>query len=147
MNAASLPGRVIPGYIAVIVGPFNILALSMLFAAVVIYAGMALSSGSGVFAWAACYGFVNGALVSLQGACVGQVCKDFRTMGTMLGMSSAVGSIATLTGTPIAGAILTAENGVFNGALIFGGTVLLGGFALIMAVKLIHGHGNLFVVF
>ena len=46
----------------------------------------------------------------------------------------------TLTGTPIAGALVTRENGGFTGALVFSGTVMILGGVCTMAALMIQGR-------
>lgn len=60
LNAASLFGRVIPGYIADRVGPFNIITVSMLGSAIVCFCWTAVTNTAGIVVFALAYGFISG---------------------------------------------------------------------------------------
>lgn len=51
-------------------------------------------------------GFFSAGLVTLPGSAFPSICPDMTRLGTRLGMSWGISSIASLIGTPIAGAIL-----------------------------------------
>lgn len=51
-------------------------------------------------------GFLSAALVTLPSAAFANICPDMSRLGTRLGMSWSVSSVATLIGSPIAGALL-----------------------------------------
>jgi hypothetical protein len=66
------------------------------------------------------------------------LCPDPRRLGTRLGMTFGVSSFASLTGSPIAGALLKSRSGVelqprssFLGPQLFGGCCLLVGALII----------------
>jgi predicted MFS family arabinose efflux permease len=94
INAASLPGRVLPGFYADYVGTFNVLTPCALITGILLFSWYAISSPVGIYIFAALYGFFQGAMISLQAASNASICKDLREIGTMMGMSSAVCSIA-----------------------------------------------------
>jgi len=58
----------------------------------------------------------------------------------MFGMVTGISSVATLTGTPISGALVTRENGGFVGALVFSGTVMILGGCCTMVALMIQGR-------
>lgn len=77
-------------------------------------------------------GFLSAALVTLPSAAFANICPDMSRLGTRLGMSWSVSSIATLIGSPIAGALLTTNpNGETNflGPQLWSGVCLLVGSA------------------
>lgn len=74
-------------------------------------------------------GFFSAALVTLPSAAFANISPDLSLLGTRLGMSWGVSSIATLIGAPIAGALLKTKNGEtdFSGVSIWSGVCLLVG--------------------
>lgn len=84
-------------------------------------------------------GFFSAGLVTLPGSCFPNICPDLSLLGTRMGMSWGVSSIATLTGAPIAGTLLTksvARDGTesinFLGVQIWSGACLLLGSAVLV---------------
>jgi MFS family permease len=76
-------------------------------------------------------GFFSAGLVTLPSAAFASICPDLSRLGTRLGMSMSVSSIATLIGAPIAGALLSRRNGKTNflGVQLWSGIFLLFGTA------------------
>lgn len=74
-------------------------------------------------------GFLSAALVTLPSAAFASICPDLRNLGTRVGMSWGVSSIASLIGSPIAGALLKKKNGRTN----FLGVQLWSGICLMLA--------------
>ncbi|KAK9490416.1 MFS monocarboxylate transporter [Lipomyces doorenjongii] len=113
MNAASLFGRIIPGFVADRIGRMNIF---------VFMAVAKTSSHPGLVVRAILFGFFSGAVISLFPAGFAQITPNPQ-IGTYMGQALAIISIAVLTGTPIAGAILDRYG--WEATSIFGGTSLL----------------------
>ena len=74
-------------------------------------------------------GFFSAALVTVPSAAFANITPDLSRLGTRLGMSWSVSSIATLIGAPIAGALLKRSNGHANflGTQIWSGVCLMVG--------------------
>jgi MFS family permease len=72
-------------------------------------------------------GFLSAALVTLPSAAFASICPDLSKLGTRIGMSWSVSSIASLIGSPIAGALLRKRNGEtdFLGVQLWAGICLL----------------------
>jgi MFS family permease len=82
-------------------------------------------------------GFLSAALVTLPSAAFANICPDMSRLGTRLGMSWSISSIATLIGSPIAGALLkTKANGEtdFLGPQLWSGICLLVGSACLLVL-------------
>lgn len=79
--------------------------------------------------WLTLIGFLSAALVTLPSAAFASICPDLRILGTRVGMSWGVSSIASLIGSPIAGALLRTKNGQTN----FLGVQLWAGICLLIA--------------
>lgn len=94
LNFMSAPGRILPGLLADPLGPFNVLIPSLLCGALLLFCGLALTSAASVYVWTVLYGLVNGAVISLQGACCARICPDLRKIGSMLGTCSSFAAIA-----------------------------------------------------
>jgi MFS family permease len=80
--------------------------------------------------FAALYGLTSGTVLSIFPALVAQI-SDVRELGARTGALYAVSSFGVLVGSPIAGAIVTRENGGFSGLKIFCGVTLLVGAAFV----------------
>lgn len=84
-------------------------------------------------AFGAIYGFTSGGFISLSPAVIAQI-SDLREIGARSGVLLFVGSLGALTGSPLAGAILTAQGGDYLGLKIFNGlTILVGALFVFLA--------------
>ncbi|KAL4940485.1 hypothetical protein BDV06DRAFT_213459 [Aspergillus oleicola] len=133
LNAASLFGRILPGWIGDKVGRYNTQIATCLFSGVIALALWIPAKQSALlFVFAALYGFGSGAFVSLLPAIIAQI-SDVREIGFRVGMEFAVMSVAALVSNPIGGALIDHDHGGFRDLQIFCGVVLLvgsGGFVL-----------------
>lgn len=59
-------------------------------------------------------------------------------MGVRVGMVFTIISVASLTGPPIAGALIQAQRGLFLGAQLFGGTTAVLGTAVLVFARVIQ---------
>jgi MFS family permease len=127
LNAASIFGRIIPGALADKVGRFNMQSICCLLAGIIVLAlGIPAASNAAFITFAALYGFASGAYVSLLPAQIAQISK-VEQIGVRTGVTFSVVSIAGLVGNPIAGAIVSANNGAYWGLNVFAGVMLIAG--------------------
>jgi len=91
--------------------------------------------------WLTIAGFFSAGLVTLPGSCFPNICPDLSLLGTRLGMSWGICSIAPLIGAPIAGALLRtsiSSNGTpainFLGVQVWCGVFLLLGSAWLVVL-------------
>lgn len=107
LNAGSVVGRAVPGFLADKWGRFNMIILMVGLCAVSILALWLPARGSKalLIVFTIVLGFASGGNVSLLPVCVGQLC-DSRDYGRFLSTSMLVASFGTLTGIPIGGALL-----------------------------------------
>ncbi|KAK5171155.1 uncharacterized protein LTR77_004299 [Saxophila tyrrhenica] len=133
-NAASSIGRWAPGYAADKFGRFNLMLITLSICMVAAFAfwlpGAVLSDGShpgsntAIKALTIVYcvfgGFGSGANISLTPVCVGLMC-DTQEYGRYYSTCYSLVAIGTLTGTPIAGAIISANGGAYWGITIWTG--------------------------
>ena len=71
------------------------------------------------------YGFASGAFVGMVPALLGQISPDITKIGMRQGVLFTCISAATLTGSPIAGAILSRQHGTFWGLQVFAGVMMV----------------------
>jgi MFS family permease len=126
-NRHSTFGRIIPLYYGDLYGVFNVQILFTVLASVISLAlWIPSSTAAPLIVYSAIYGFASGCVLSIVPALVAQI-SDIRKIGTRVGLLYAVSSFGVLTGDPIAGAIVTSQNGSFSGLKIFCGVTLMGG--------------------
>lgn len=121
LNAGSLPGRVLPGFLADRFGRFNVLITTTTLCIILIFALWfpAGSSKPMLFVFAALFGFTSGSNLSLIPPCVGQLCET-KNFGGHYATAMMFASFGTLTGAPIGGALLGTGND-WKALIIFSG--------------------------
>jgi MFS family permease len=127
-NAGSCIGRWVPGFLADKLGRFNsmIAALAICSAtsltfwlpATLLPSYSAITIKALSIVYAVIFGFASGSNISLTPVCVGQLC-DTNVYGRYYATCYTVVSFSTLTGIPIAGAILQACGGRYWGVVIW----------------------------
>ncbi|KAI3339320.1 riboflavin transporter MCH5 [Ustulina deusta] len=138
LNGVSIFGRLLPNHLADRYGPLNMLTPFALLGGVTIFAWMVVDTSTKIYVWAAFYGIAAGGIQSLFPAGLSSLTTDPRKQGTRIGMVFTIVSFATLTGNPIAGAIIAANGGRYNGAQGFAGTSLVLGASLLFAARLVR---------
>ncbi|KAI0547028.1 major facilitator superfamily domain-containing protein [Xylaria curta] len=142
INAASVPGRIIPPHLADKVGHYNVVTVCSLCTGI---STLALwlpfyfhPSHAGIIVFALVYGFVSGAVVSLLMPCAAKA-GSLETLGQRFGTFQFIIGISCLTGLPIMGAILDRQGGHnYSGLQIFSGTAcLLGGVLLAISTYIL----------
>jgi len=93
-NAASLFGRVIPGALADIWGPYNLMIFAGISSGVIMACLTAAKSTAGIIIFAIAYGFTSGSVISLLGACVAPLLSSPSQYGPALGIMMAFLSTA-----------------------------------------------------
>lgn len=134
MSAGSIPGRVLPSFIADrALGPLSILMIFTLLAGVLGFAWIAVDSAAGVIVWAIAYGAASGAFVSLQPSAVVSITdpKYMGSVGGRLGMNTFCSALGLLIGTPVAG-VLLAHDATFLSVQVFCGAVTMGAAVLMV---------------
>ncbi|KXL48313.1 MAG: hypothetical protein FE78DRAFT_105237 [Acidomyces sp. 'richmondensis'] len=132
-NAGSSIGRWVPGYMADKLGRYNTMVativLCMLSSLALWLPATVLSTDRNAptnmimgltVLYAVFMGFASGSNISLTPVCVGMLC-DTEEYGRYYATCYTIVSFGTLTGVPIAGAIISACNGTFWGVAIFTG--------------------------
>ncbi|KAH6647040.1 major facilitator superfamily domain-containing protein [Truncatella angustata] len=122
LNAASVFGRLLPGYWADVIGPFNSNMLSV-FVTIVACFGVWLPAGHtlpGIVIFAVLFGFGTGSNISITPVCVGKLCHT-QNYGRYYATCYTVVSFACLIGIPIGGSVVTACGGEYWGLIVFTG--------------------------
>ncbi|KAJ8111439.1 hypothetical protein OPT61_g5974 [Boeremia exigua] len=108
MNAGGLVGRIIPNFFAdkFVSGPVLTQALAAI-ACGALAAGWTYIKASlaGLIVWTIAYGFVSGSVISLIPASAATLTQDMSTLGGRIGVLFAGNAVASLIGSPVAGAI------------------------------------------
>ncbi|KAF2160387.1 hypothetical protein M409DRAFT_70538 [Zasmidium cellare ATCC 36951] len=130
LNAASLFGRILPGIVADKLGPFNVLVCATFGSAIVTFCWTAATSLAGLIVWSIAYGFISGAILSLQLVCATTLTTD-ESHGAGVGMVMASVSLTGLFGTPIAGELV--KGGYLALSCFAAATLLVGGVLLGLA--------------
>ncbi|OJJ46593.1 hypothetical protein ASPZODRAFT_96897 [Penicilliopsis zonata CBS 506.65] len=154
-NAASLFGRILPGYAADRFGSFNISFVAACTTTILVFAlWLPTHTVSTAIAFAACFGFTSGTYTALTPALVALICEyerkhdpnpnhhSLNEIGTRSGTLYAFTSVAALTGSPIGGALVSAAGGGYNRLQIFTGAMLAAGSACYFAARMAVARGN-----
>ena len=139
LNAGSLVGRVLSGFLADKLGRFNISLSCAMVSAILLLALHKCTVPSTIIVFSTLYGLFSGGLISLQSACIAQITPNIFHVGLKIGLMMAACSLVALTGPPIAGIILTfnSKNAgetpsgehvlKWEGLINFAGIIMLGG--------------------
>ncbi|KAK5173399.1 uncharacterized protein LTR77_002080 [Saxophila tyrrhenica] len=137
-QAASVLGRLVAGQTAAKVGVMIPWVTCAVCSGVFCIAWVGVDSVGAFIAYAALYGCFSGALIPLPPSVFPVICPDTKVLGARLGMAQGIGSIASLIGSPIAGALTRinakdSPGGVnYIGLQLFGGvTMVVGGCNLV----------------
>ncbi|KAI1393107.1 major facilitator superfamily domain-containing protein [Hypoxylon trugodes] len=124
INAASLPGRLVPGYYADQIGSINVQTAVAFLGAVLTFCLLAIDTSAALVAFSVLYGFMTGAFMGLPAAGIMSLSVDKSKIGTRLGMTLSFVGFGLLVSNPIAGAILGNE-GNWVGLIVWCGALLL----------------------
>lgn len=134
--SCSILGRILPSWAGDRFGRFNamivITGLTTIFTLAIWIPAQARASA---VAFAVLYGFTSGSFVALIPAVVAQL-SPTAELGVRLGTNSLAVSVAVLFGNPIAGALVTADNGSFVGLQLFSGLTTAIGTAFFVLARL-----------
>ncbi|KAG8529254.1 uncharacterized protein KY384_005889 [Bacidia gigantensis] len=135
LNAVSIFGRTLPGFVADRVGRFNIMIVTSFLSTIVVLALWLPAKGNIPYIlFAAIYGFSSGAFVSLAPALIAQI-SDIRQLGVRTGSMFMVISFAALVGSPIGGQLIIENNGNYLHLQIFCGIMMAAGSCVFVAAR------------
>lgn len=138
LNAGSCFGRWLPGLAADRMGRFNIMILTLMLCLITTFAFWLPATYDAVVplivVYSVLFGFASGSNISLVPTCVGQLC-DTREYGRYYATCYTVVSFSTLTGIPIAGALIDAAGGSYWGVIVFTGLCYVASVMCFVAVR------------
>lgn len=141
LNAASVPGRIFPNFLADHAGPLNILMPCAAITGVLALCWIGIHNLPGTIVFAVLYGFFSGGFVSMPPVAIVSLTPDLRKLGTRMGQCFFFSAFGLLCGTPVSGAILR-STGSWLGVQLFSGiTIFLTGCLLLWARVKAKGWG------
>lgn len=132
LNAASVFGRIITGFLAKTTGPVNMLIPTALTTGILTLCWIGIHNTGGLIVFAILYGFTSGGFISLPSVALTSLTPDLKRLGTRMGMCSLLCSLGSLCGTPISGAILDGAGGWVGVSLFSGITLLVTGLLFLL---------------
>ncbi|KAE8383452.1 major facilitator superfamily domain-containing protein [Aspergillus bertholletiae] len=145
MGACSFIGRVVPGFLSDMMGPFNVLIM-MIISNLVFMAALFIPfthiSRPVLYAFAATWGLGSGSFLSIPPVCIGKTCES-EEYGRYFGASTFIVSFSVLLSIPLGGIMLDSL-GVQALAGLLGAVMFTGGICVGIARGKIAG--NLFSI-
>ncbi|KAJ5524759.1 Major facilitator superfamily domain general substrate transporter [Penicillium frequentans] len=139
LNAGSVIGRIIPGWLGDRLGRFNVMIVTTYLTSIIVLALWIPGHGNApIIVFSALFGFTSGTFVSMIPAIVAQVTKDIRTIGVRNGSNFFIISIAALTGNPIAGALVAHDGGGYLYLQIFCGLTMFLGATFFLVARVVQ---------
>lgn len=134
INSTSVFGRIIPNFLADILGPFNVVIPFTITTSILCFLFITPSTSAGLVVIIALYGFFSGTFVSLPPSIIVSLSTDKRDrIGARMGQTFAFVAVGLLIGTPIGGAIVDTSG--YWALWVFGGCMLMGGAAVLVAAR------------
>ncbi|KAG2004010.1 hypothetical protein GB937_009248 [Aspergillus fischeri] len=134
LNAGSLIGRILGGALANRLGRFNTLASASAACGVLILCWLRIKSHGGMVVFSVLFGFFSGIVIGLFTATIAMTAPKPNVIGSYIGMALGVLGLASLTGTPITGAMINTY-GTYDGAIIFAGVSAVLGAVIIFVAR------------
>jgi MFS family permease len=136
LNGASVIGRVLPGWWADKIGPFNSNMISVgitIFACYVVWLPFGHTT-AGIVLFSILFGFSTGNNISITPVCVSRLCH-IHHYGRYYATCYTIVSVACLIGIPIAGSIVAATGGQYWSLIVFTGLTQVLALVFIYAAK------------
>lgn len=135
LNAVSIFGRILPGMAADRFGRYNVMILITFVSALFCLAvWVPVKSTAGILVFIIIFGFSSGGFISLGPTLIAQI-SDISKIGTRVGTSYAIMAFGALTGSPIAGAIVSSQGGKYIGLQLFCGCTMLASAAVFVVAR------------
>jgi MFS family permease len=131
LNTASIPGRIMPNWLADRIGPLNVLVPCSIITGILAFCWIAVHNLAATLIFAILYGFFSGGFVSMPPVAIVSLTSDMRRLGTRMGQCFFVSSLGLLAGAPVSGAILEGPGGWLGVQLFSGFTIFLAGLCLV----------------
>lgn len=104
LNAASIPGRIITGFLANTMGSVNMLIPTALATGIIALCLIGIHNTGGLIVYAILSGFFSGGFSSMPSVTLTNLTPDLSRLGTRMGICSLLCSLGSLCGRPISGA-------------------------------------------
>lgn len=101
-----------------------------------LFAWSGVHSQEGLYPFAVVIGLTSAGVQGLFPAVLTSLTPDLKKTGTRMGMAFSIVSFACLTGPPLAGALISDDNGSYLHAQMWAGTVLLCGSLTLVAARI-----------
>lgn len=138
LNAVSIFGRIVPGIVADRLGRYNVMVIITFISALFCLAvWIPVKDTAGILVFTIIFGFSSGGFISLGPTLIAQI-SDIRQIGTRVGTAFAIQSFGALTGSPIGGAIVSANGGDYLGLQLFCGCAMLAGCLVILGARYVQ---------
>ncbi|KAL2694538.1 hypothetical protein Neosp_001121 [[Neocosmospora] mangrovei] len=138
LNAVSILGRIIPGIIADKLGRYNVMIFITFISGIFcLCIWIPVKDTAGILVFAIIFGFSSGGYISLAPTLIAQI-SDIRQIGTRVGAAFALQSFGALTGSPIGGAIVSAQNGDYLGLQLFCGIAMIIGCVAVAVARYVQ---------
>ncbi len=147
LNAASVPGRIAPSFVAGRAGPVQAFFLSVALTGAAVLAWIGTrgdttdagtgTGGGGTVAFAVAFGFFSGGIVALPAVVLASFTRDLGRLGTRLGMSSLFNAVGSLAGAPASAAIMGATGGDYLAIQLFSGLLFVASALLLVALRFV----------
>ncbi|VDB99736.1 unnamed protein product [Peniophora sp. CBMAI 1063] len=134
LNAAALPGRIVPNLFVPRFGIFNVLAFCSVACFALMFAMFGTTSVASVTVFAILYGFFSGAFFTLITVAVATLAREPSEAGSRLGLAYFLASIGLLVGNPIDGALL-GSTFPWSRAIIFSGVMSVAGTICVLVAR------------
>ncbi|CVK85619.1 related to monocarboxylate transporter [Fusarium mangiferae] len=140
LNAVSVFGRILPGFLADKFGRFNMMVVCTTMSAILTLAvWLPGKSSPALLCYSAFFGFFSGCYISLTPALVVEVSPP-SDIGHRTGILYFCISIGVLAGSPIAGALVEAEDGEYTYLKVFSGVTMCAGAVLMTMLSFYMRH-------
>lgn len=118
LNAASIPGRLLPAVLIPYLGPITTMLLGAVSCSIICFSWIAVYGTAGNVVFAVMYGLTSGAFISTPAVVLASITTDMSRFGTRMGMGSLLNGVGSLIGSPVCGAILK-STGSYLGVQLF----------------------------
>ncbi|GIJ86484.1 hypothetical protein Asppvi_005373 [Aspergillus pseudoviridinutans] len=136
MNGVGLFARPIPNLLAdMYTGPLNLLIPSVLLSGVMLLSWLSVSTAPELYVFALFYGIFSAAVQALFPATLASLTTDMEKIGVRMGMVLSIVGFAALTGSPLAGLLVSKGDGDFVYAQMFAGLSMIMGTGMIVVAR------------
>ncbi|KAK2864979.1 hypothetical protein FQN49_004029 [Arthroderma sp. PD_2] len=133
INSVGIFGRLIPCYISDWKsGPFNALIPCVIISGATLFGWIGVKKEPNLYAFCIVYGFFGAGIQALFPSALTSLTTDLKKSGIRFGMTLSIVSFSSLTGSPIAGALIELRNGDYLYAQLFAGLSMTVGLAILL---------------